>query len=74
LIILTSFGDDEKEFPAIRAGAHGYLLKDIPPDELVQAVRDVHSGEVQLDPEITRKHMAKIATRKEDTSEHSNGQ
>jgi serine/threonine protein kinase len=72
VIILTSFGEDDKVFPAIRAGAHGYLLKDIPPDELVQAVRDAYSGEVQLAPEITKKLMAEIAARKEEIGEHSN--
>jgi NarL family two-component system response regulator LiaR len=63
VLILTSFGDDDKIFPAIRAGAQGYLLKDIPPNELVQAVRAAHLGKVQLHPEIARTLMAAVATR-----------
>jgi serine/threonine protein kinase len=55
VIILTSFGEDDKIFPALRAGAQGYLLKDIRPDELVQAVRDACLGKPQLAPEIARK-------------------
>jgi serine/threonine protein kinase len=57
VIILTSFGEDDMIFPAIRAGAQGYLLKDIRPDELVQAVRNAHHGKPQLNPEIARKLM-----------------
>jgi DNA-binding NarL/FixJ family response regulator len=57
VIILTSFGEDEKVFPAIRAGAQGYLLKDIRPTDLVQAVRDAHAGKTQLHPDIARKLM-----------------
>lgn len=58
VIILTSFGEEDKVLPAIRAGAQGYLLKDIPPDELVHAVREAYLGKVQLHPEIARKLMA----------------
>lgn len=61
VVILTSFGEEDKVMPAIRAGAQGYLLKDIPPDELVQAVREVYQGRVQLHPEIARKLMAAVA-------------
>jgi NarL family two-component system response regulator LiaR len=63
VIILTSFGEEDKLLPAIRAGAQGYLLKDIPPNELVQAVRAAHLGKVQLHPEIARTLMAAVATR-----------
>jgi CheY-like chemotaxis protein len=55
VIILTSFGEDDKVLPAIRAGAQGYLLKDIGPNELVQAVREAYQGKTQLHPEIARK-------------------
>jgi NarL family two-component system response regulator LiaR len=65
VLILTSFGDDDKVFPAIRAGAQGYLLKDIPPQELAQAVRDAHQGKAQLHPDIARKLMADVAAREE---------
>lgn len=61
VIILTSFGEDDKVLPAIQAGAHGYLLKDIRPDELVQAVRDTYRGKTQLHPEIAQKLMSFVA-------------
>jgi NarL family two-component system response regulator LiaR len=61
ILILTSFGEDDKVFPAIRAGAQGYLLKDIHPNELVQAVREASLGKVQLHPDIARKLMAAVA-------------
>ena len=57
VIILTSFGEEDKVLPAIRAGAQGYLLKDIPPTELVQAVREAYLGRVQLHPEVAKKLM-----------------
>ncbi len=63
IIILTSFGENNQVFPAIRAGAQGYLLKDIPPNELVQAVHDVYQGKVQLHPEVAKKLMSAIATK-----------
>jgi NarL family two-component system response regulator LiaR len=65
VIILTSFGEEEKVLPAVRAGAQGYLLKDIPPDELVQAVREVYLGKVQLHPEVTKKLMSAVAAKEE---------
>ena len=55
VIVLTSFSDDELVFPAIEAGATGYLLKDIDPSALHQAIRAVHEGEVQLHPDIMKK-------------------
>jgi NarL family two-component system response regulator LiaR len=55
VIVLTSFTEDEMVFPAIRAGATGYLLKDISPSELAQAIQAVHRGEAQLHPDVTRK-------------------
>lgn len=61
VLILTSFGEDDKVFPAIRAGAQGYLLKDIRPDELVQAVREANQGKVQLHPDIAKKLMSAVA-------------
>jgi DNA-binding NarL/FixJ family response regulator len=62
VLILTSFGEDDKVFPAIRAGAQGYLLKDIHPNELLRAVREAHQGKVQLHPEIAQKLMSAVAT------------
>jgi NarL family two-component system response regulator LiaR len=60
VIILTSFGEEDKVFPAIRAGAQGYLLKDIAPDDLVRAVRAAYLGQVQLHPDVTRKLMSAV--------------
>jgi NarL family two-component system response regulator LiaR len=60
VLILTSFGDDDKLFPAIRAGAQGYLLKDIQPRDLIQAVRDLHQGKTQLHPDIARRLMSAV--------------
>jgi two-component system, NarL family, response regulator LiaR len=61
IIILTSFGEEEKVFPAIRAGAHGYLLKDIRPDDLVRAIRAAHLGQAQLHPDVAQKLMSAVA-------------
>lgn len=61
VLILTSFGEDDMVFPAIRAGAQGYLLKDIPPGDLVRAVRDLHGGKTQLHPDIARRLMSAVA-------------
>ena len=55
ILVLTSFADDDKVFPAIKAGALGYLLKDSSPQELIQAIRDVFRGEPSLDPAIALK-------------------
>jgi NarL family two-component system response regulator LiaR len=60
IIVLAAFADDQKIFPAIKAGAQGYLLKDILPDQLLQAIRDVHRGESSLHPTIARKVMAEL--------------
>src|SRR5690349_21572990 len=57
VIVLTSFSEDEKVFASIKAGAQGYLMKDVLPQELVRAIRTVYRGEAQLDPEIARKLM-----------------
>ncbi|HEY0072329.1 MAG TPA: response regulator transcription factor [Chloroflexia bacterium] len=57
VIVLTSFSEDEKVFASIKAGAQGYLMKDVLPQDLVKAIRTVYRGEAQLDPEIARKLM-----------------
>ena len=61
ILVLTSFAADNKVFPAIKAGATGYLLKDSTPDELVRAIRQVHRGEPSLHPTIARKLLQEIA-------------
>jgi DNA-binding NarL/FixJ family response regulator len=61
VLILTSFGEDDKVFPAIRAGAQGYLLKDIQPRDLVQAIRETYQGKAQLHPDIARRLMAAVS-------------
>lgn len=55
ILVLTSFAEDEKVFPAMKAGALGYLLKDSSPDDLIEAIRNVYQGASSLHPTIARK-------------------
>ena len=61
VIVLTSFAEDELVFPAIEAGAAGYLLKDVDPAELHQAIRAVQAGEFQMHPEVMKKLIHRVA-------------
>lgn len=61
ILVLTSFADDERVFPALKAGALGYLLKDTLPDDLLQAVRAVAEGKVTLHPEIARRMVREVS-------------
>ena len=60
-IVLSSFVDDDKLFPAVRAGAAGYLLKDVQPQELVAAIRTVHGGGALLHPTVAARLMEELA-------------
>ena len=60
ILVLTSFAEDDKVFPAIKAGAQGYLLKDSSPQELLQGIRDTYQGEISLHPVIARKLFREI--------------
>jgi DNA-binding NarL/FixJ family response regulator len=57
VLVLTTLDDDETVFEAVRAGAHGYLLKDASEDELLEAIRALRRGESRLTPQIARKVM-----------------
>jgi DNA-binding NarL/FixJ family response regulator len=60
VVILTTFELDEYVFEALRAGASGFLLKDIDPDDLRQAIRVVANGEALLSPSVTRRLIAEF--------------
>ena len=61
VIVLTSFADDQKVFAAVRAGAAGYLLKDVSPQELAEAIRTVNRGDALLNPAVAAKFMQEFA-------------
>lgn len=60
ILMLTTFNDDEYIIQALRAGASGYLLKDIPAHDLAKAVQAVHKGIFQLDPAVASKVVASL--------------
>src|SRR3984893_3827181 len=57
VLVLTTLDDDETVFEAVRAGAHGYLLKDVTEQELLETIRALRRGESRLTPQIARKVM-----------------
>ena len=64
VIVLTSFADDNKVFPAIKAGAISYLLKDVSPEELAHAIRAAQRNEAVLHPEVAAKLMQEFSAPK----------
>ncbi len=73
ILVLTSFTEDDKVFPAIEAGAVGYVLKDVLPDDLVKAVQAAQRGEAHLHPDITKKLMAQVTTKRQSSPEETGG-
>src|SRR5689334_23818865 len=61
VIILTTFEDDEAVFDGLRAGARGYLLKDVSSEEMAAAVRKVAAGEALIQASLTRKVLAEFS-------------
>jgi DNA-binding NarL/FixJ family response regulator len=68
ILILTTFDLDEYVYEALRAGASGFLLKDTPPEELVEAIRTVAAGNALLSPQVTCRVVAEF-TRRADAGE-----
>lgn len=61
VLVLTSFGTDARLFPAVKAGALGYLLKDTSPEDLVKAIRQAAQGQSSLNPAIARRLLRELA-------------
>ncbi len=70
VLVLTSFLEDDKVFPAIENGALGYLLKDTQPDDLLEAIRGVYRGETMLHPSIAKKIMQRIQEHSDENKRH----
>jgi DNA-binding NarL/FixJ family response regulator len=60
VLVLTTYADDEFLFPALQAGAHGYLTKDASAEEIEQAIRAVAAGETHLDPAVQQRLVAAV--------------
>jgi DNA-binding NarL/FixJ family response regulator len=63
ILIVTTFGEDEHVFAALRGGASGFVLKDTPPEKLLDAITTVAAGEALLAPAVTRRLIAEFARR-----------
>jgi DNA-binding NarL/FixJ family response regulator/class 3 adenylate cyclase len=68
VVMLTTFDMDEYVYEALRAGASGFLLKDVPPEQLVEGIRAVGSGEALLAPSITRRVIEEFVRRPPETA------
>jgi DNA-binding NarL/FixJ family response regulator len=71
VVILTTFEQDDYVFEALRAGASGFLLKNAPPEQLVEAVRTVAAGDALLAPAITRRVIQDYALRSAPRTDHA---
>ena len=71
VIVLTSFSDHDHVLPAVKAGARGYLLKDIEPDELAKSIRQVYAGKVELHPDVAGLLLEQIANPEDSAPERN---
>nr|BFE60074.1 response regulator transcription factor [Dactylosporangium thailandense] len=62
VLVLTTYDSDEYVYRSIRAGASGFLLKSLPPEELIAAIRVAARGDALIDPSVTRRHISRFAT------------
>ncbi len=63
ILIVTTFDEDENVFEALRSGASGFILKDTPPEQLLEAIRIIAAGEALLTPSVTRRLISEFARR-----------
>jgi len=69
VLILTTFDIDEYAFPGLKAGASGFLLKNVPPDDLLTAIRAVARGDAVVAPSVTRRLLDTVAARLPDAAD-----
>ncbi len=74
VLVLTTYEDDEWVFDAVRSGASGYLLKDTPPEDLIEAIRGTVSGKTYIDPDVAGKLLASYSHRQASKSLPTNFQ
>jgi DNA-binding NarL/FixJ family response regulator len=71
VVILTTFDRDDYPYDALRAGAAGFMLKNVGPEQLLMAVREVADGRALLSPQVTRRVIAHFVRHRADPSEHA---